>query len=106
MELNTVMGKAFEETSAKFKSYVMPTYSPQMMFVRGENARLWDDDGNEYLDFAAGIAVCSLGHCNPRVTAAIAEQAGRRIASKLSNIFANSSATTRRMRSALSYTFT
>jgi len=81
------MGKAFEETSAKFKSYVMPTYSPQMMFVRGENARLWDDDGNEYLDFAAGIAVCSLGHCNPRVTAAIAEQAGKLV--HISNLYMN-----------------
>ena len=64
------MGKLFEETSAKFKSYVMPTYNPQIMFVRGKGAKLWDDDGNEYLDFAAGIAVCSLGHCNDRVTEA------------------------------------
>ena len=81
------MGKAFEETSKKFKSYVMPTYSPQMMFVRGENSRLWDDDGNEYLDFAAGIAVCSLGHCNPRVTAAITAQAGKLV--HISNLYMN-----------------
>ena len=44
-------------------------------FVRGEGAHLWDVDGNEYLDFLAGIAVCSLGHCNKRVVKAIQEQA-------------------------------
>ena len=36
-------------------------------FVRGEGARLWDDEGNEYLDFLCGIWVTSLGHCHPRV---------------------------------------
>ena len=46
-------------------------------FVRGEGARLWDDDGNEYLDFLAGISVSSVGHCHPRVVEAIREQAGR-----------------------------
>ena len=44
-------------------------------FVRGEGAHLWDVDGNEYLDFLAGIAVCSLGHCNKQVVKAIQEQA-------------------------------
>ena len=34
-------------------------------FVRGEGARLWDDEGNEYLDFQTGLAVNSLGHCHP-----------------------------------------
>ena len=42
------MGKLFEKTAEKFKSYVMPTYSPQIMFVRGKDTRLWDDEGNEY----------------------------------------------------------
>ena len=72
-ELKQKMGKLFEETAAAFAEYVVPTYAPGIMFVRGENARLWDDDGNEYLDFAAGISVCNLGHCNRRVTAAIQE---------------------------------
>ena len=44
-------------------------------FVRGEGAHLWDTCGNEYLDFLAGIAVCSLGHCNKQVVKAIQEQA-------------------------------
>jgi acetylornithine/N-succinyldiaminopimelate aminotransferase len=46
-------------------------------FVRGEGARLWDDEGNEYLDFLCGISVTNIGHCHPRVVAAIREQAGR-----------------------------
>jgi predicted acetylornithine/succinylornithine family transaminase len=48
-------------------------------FVRGEAARLWDADGNEYLDFLTGISVSSVGHCHPAVVAAIREQAGRLI---------------------------
>ncbi|NPV73468.1 MAG: acetylornithine transaminase [Pelotomaculum sp.] len=47
--------------------------------VKGEGARLWDADGNEYLDFVSGIAVNSLGHCHPAVTGAICRQAGKLI---------------------------
>ncbi len=43
--------------------------------VRGEGARVWDEDGREYLDFVAGWAVNSLGHCPPVVAEAVAEQA-------------------------------
>ena len=43
--------------------------------VRGEGARVWDDNGREYLDFVAGWAVNSLGHCHPVVAKALAEQA-------------------------------
>ena len=43
--------------------------------VRGQGARVWDEDGREYLDFVAGWAVNSLGHCPPVVIAAVAEQA-------------------------------
>ncbi len=46
-------------------------------FVRGEGTRLWDDEGNEYLDFLCGISVTSLGHCHPRVVEAVREQVGR-----------------------------
>ncbi len=46
-------------------------------FVRGEGVRLWDVEGNEYLDFLCGIGVTSLGHCHPRVVAAVREQVGR-----------------------------
>lgn len=47
--------------------------------VKGEGARLWDADGNEYLDFVSGIAVNSLGHCHPAVTGAICRQAKKLI---------------------------
>ena len=43
--------------------------------VRGQGARVWDEDGREYLDFVGGWAVNTLGHCHPVVTGAVAEQA-------------------------------
>ena len=43
--------------------------------VRGEGARVWNEDGREYLDFVGGWAVNSLGHCHPAVAEAVAEQA-------------------------------
>ena len=46
-------------------------------FVRGAGARLWDAEGQEYLDFLCGISVTSLGHCHPRIVEAVCEQAGR-----------------------------
>jgi acetylornithine/N-succinyldiaminopimelate aminotransferase len=45
-------------------------------FVRGEGARLWDAEGTEYLDFLCGISVTNIGHCHPRVVAAVREQVG------------------------------
>jgi acetylornithine/N-succinyldiaminopimelate aminotransferase len=60
--------------------HLMPTYARYpVRFVRGEGARLWDDEGNEYLDFLAGISVSSVGHCHPRVVEAIRAQAGELI---------------------------
>ena len=56
--------------------YVTPTYNRQpALFVQGSGAILWDNRGNEYLDFLAGIAVNSLGHCHPALVAAITRQA-------------------------------
>jgi acetylornithine/N-succinyldiaminopimelate aminotransferase len=60
------------------RRWLMPTYRrAPVEFVRGEGARLWDVDGKEYLDFLAGISVCSVGHCHPAVVEAVREQAGR-----------------------------
>jgi acetylornithine/N-succinyldiaminopimelate aminotransferase len=57
---------------------VMGTYARNPVeFVRGEGTRLWDDEGNEYLDFLSGISVTQLGHCPPAVVEAVREQAGR-----------------------------
>lgn len=61
-----------------FQQFVLPTYGRfPLVPVRGEGTRLWDDQDRSYLDFCTGIAVCSLGHAHPRLTAAIREQAGR-----------------------------
>lgn len=55
---------------------IFQTYGRQdVLLVRGSLARVWDSDGNEYLDFVAGIAVNSVGHCHPRVVEAISRQA-------------------------------
>jgi acetylornithine/N-succinyldiaminopimelate aminotransferase len=59
------------------RGHVVPSYARlPVEFVRGEGSRLWDGDGVEYLDFLCGISVTSLGHCHPRVVAAIREQVG------------------------------
>jgi predicted acetylornithine/succinylornithine family transaminase len=66
------------ELMALEERYVMQTYKrAPVAFVRGQGTRLWDSEGREYLDFLAGISVCSLGHCHPEVVAAVREQAGR-----------------------------
>ena len=69
---------ALAELQALEREAVMGTYARQPVeFVRGEGTRLWDDEGNEYLDFLSGISVTQLGHCHPRVVEAVREQAGR-----------------------------
>src|SRR6202030_1876845 len=71
-------GMTLSELQEIERTSVIPSYARQPVeFVRGEGARLWDADGNEYLDFLCGISVTSLGHCHPDVVAAIHEQAGR-----------------------------
>jgi acetylornithine/N-succinyldiaminopimelate aminotransferase len=68
------------------RDWVIPTYARQPVeFVRGEGCRLWDADGNEYLDFLAGISVVQIGHCHPALVEAIREQAGRLM--HVSNLF-------------------
>ena len=66
----------FAELQALEERYLMRTYKrAPVEFVRGEGALLWDAEGREYLDFLAGISVCSVGHCNPAVLEAAREQA-------------------------------
>ena len=65
----------------------MPTYPPPTVeFVRGEGSRLWDSEGNEYLDMLSGLAVTSLGHSHPAVADALAAQSRRLL--HVSNLFA------------------
>jgi acetylornithine/N-succinyldiaminopimelate aminotransferase len=64
------------ELQALEHRYVVPSYARlPVEFVRGAGASLWDDEGNEYLDFLAGISVSSVGHCHPAVVRAVQEQA-------------------------------
>lgn len=59
----------------KGQQYVMNTYSRfPIALVRGSGSYVWDADGNEYLDFLGGIAVCVLGHCDPGLQAALNQQ--------------------------------
>ena len=67
-------------------SHVMNTYGRlPVTFDRGEGVWLWDTAGKRYLDALAGVAVCGLGHCHPRYTAALQAQAGRLV--HTSNIY-------------------
>jgi predicted acetylornithine/succinylornithine family transaminase len=69
---------SLEELQELERAYAIPTYPRNpVQFVRGEGCRLWDAEGHEYLDFLAGISVLNVGHCHPRVVAAVREQAGR-----------------------------
>ncbi len=57
------------------KSYLFPTYQKfPLALVKGRQTTLWDDKGNSYLDFMAGLAVCNLGHVPERVKKRIQEQ--------------------------------
>lgn len=74
------------ELQALEREHVIPSYARSpVQFVRGEGARLWDEHGNEYLDFLCGISVTNVGHCHPRVVAAVREQVGRLM--HVSNLF-------------------
>jgi acetylornithine aminotransferase len=56
---------------------LMTTYQPlALSFTRGLGTRLWDQQGREYLDVVAGVAVTNVGHSHPKLVAAISEQAG------------------------------
>ncbi|MCL2695403.1 MAG: aspartate aminotransferase family protein [Clostridiales bacterium] len=58
--------------------YLLPTYARYpVTFVKGQGCRLWDKEGKEYIDFASGIGVTSVGHAHPEWVAAVAQQAGQ-----------------------------
>ena len=65
-----------DQIQAREQRHVLQTYRRQpVVFVRGDGVRLYDVDGREYLDLLSGIGVASLGHANPVLARAIAEQA-------------------------------
>lgn len=71
-----------------FDEVMVPCYSPMDMIpVKGEGSRVWDGEGNEYIDFAGGIAVSCLGHCHPAMVEALTEQSQKLW--HLSNVLTN-----------------
>jgi acetylornithine/N-succinyldiaminopimelate aminotransferase len=63
-------------TRQLFAEFVVPNYDRyDVVLVRGQGSRVWDEDGKEYLDFGAGIAVSTLGHAHPRIIEALDRQA-------------------------------
>ncbi|WP_330456776.1 acetylornithine transaminase [Streptomyces sp. NBC_00820] len=63
------------ELTARWQGALMNNYgTPRLPLVRGAGARLWDADGNEYLDFVGGIAVNALGHAHPAIVEAVSTQ--------------------------------
>ncbi|MET9907848.1 acetylornithine transaminase [Streptomyces sp. NPDC006476] len=64
-----------QELSERWQGSLMNNYgTPLLPLVRGEGARVWDADGNEYLDFVGGIAVNALGHAHPAIVEAVSTQ--------------------------------
>ncbi|MGR5246538.1 aspartate aminotransferase family protein [Vibrio sp. PNB23_22_6] len=71
-----------------FDEVMVPCYNPmEMIPVKGKGSRIWDQEGNEYIDFAGGIAVSCLGHCHPAMVNALTEQGNKLW--HLSNVMTN-----------------
>jgi acetylornithine aminotransferase/acetylornithine/N-succinyldiaminopimelate aminotransferase len=71
-----------------YDAHVLKNYArAPLTLVRGSGSRVWDDQGNAYLDFTSGLAVTALGHCHPHWVEAVRRQAGELI--HTSNLFRN-----------------
>jgi acetylornithine/N-succinyldiaminopimelate aminotransferase len=67
-----------EALRERFEAAMMPNYgTPPLALARGAGCRVWDADGNQYLDLIAGIAVSALGHAHPAIVEAVSAQAGK-----------------------------
>lgn len=75
-------------TRELFDDVMVPNYAPSKIIpVKGKGSRVWDQQGNEFIDFAGGIAVNCLGHCHPALVNALKEQ-GEKLW-HLSNVMTN-----------------
>ncbi|WP_115717199.1 aspartate aminotransferase family protein [Gallaecimonas mangrovi] len=82
------MSEQMPVSRATFDEVMVPNYNPAAIIpVRGKGARVWDQEGKEYVDFAGGIAVNVLGHCHPALVGALKEQ-GEKLW-HLSNVMTN-----------------
>lgn len=72
------MERSESDLVAVASAHIYPSYrQAPIILVRGQGSYVWDKSGKRYLDLAAGIAVCSLGHAHPALVRAVSEQAGR-----------------------------
>ena len=77
-----------EITRDLFDKVILPVYSPANFIpVKGNGSRVWDQNGEEYIDFAGGIAVNALGHCHPQLINALQQQSEQLW--HVSNVFTN-----------------
>ena len=77
-----------EKIRFRAERYLTGNYGARdLALVRGEGIYVWDADGNRYVDLLSGLGVNNLGHCHPKVVAAIREQAGRLL--HVSNLYLN-----------------
>ncbi|WP_343154195.1 aspartate aminotransferase family protein [Buchnera aphidicola] len=75
-------------TRDSFNDLILPFYNPSFFIpIKGEGSRIWDQKGKEYIDFAGGIAVTSLGHCHPKLNQVLNYQSKK--IWHTSNIFTN-----------------
>ena len=75
-----------EALRKRFEAAMMPNYgTPPLALARGEGCRVWDADGNQYLDLIAGIAVSALGHAHPAIVNAVSSQVAK--LAHVSNLF-------------------
>jgi len=82
------MSETFAVTRALFDEVMVPNYAPANLIpVRGQGSRVWDQQDKEYVDFAGGIAVNCLGHCHPALVNALTTQANKLW--HLSNVMTN-----------------
>ena len=76
------------DAAQTYDAYVLKNYARSpLTVVRGEGSRVWDDQGNRYLDFTSGIGVNALGHCHPKWVEAVSRQARQLV--HTSNLFRN-----------------
>ena len=75
-------------TRELFNQVMVPNYAPSAVIpVKGQGSRVWDQTGQEFIDFAGGIAVNCLGHCHPTLVSALKEQSEK--IWHLSNVMTN-----------------
>src|SRR5947209_14742465 len=85
-QASNVQRSKAEKIHRTFEKFVVPSYTRfDLVLERGKGSYVWDVDGRRYLDLAAGIAVCSLGHAHPEIIKALAEQSQKLI--HVSNLY-------------------